>query len=1307
MPRLIATTADEMLAPSGTAASVMGQYDDLDADLPGKVVLASANMMPNPDLVDLNERGRLEGWDLDAPPSPDGWNVYIKQLTRIDAAGNHVRIGGSDSDNRPMLRQNETMLRWARHTYQQDSPLLTDKALPDLGKDGDTDLAPIQNAPRVGVANKAGGVGYPAQSAGALVCSYFGILGPHPHKSMRITNAAPAIPMPAIAQGQVIVFFLPDELPDSWTGVGFCVGPDANNMRIQARVDVRGRVLTQIIDRGPYRRDGAIVTELGTNRTFIADFEQLAAPRVWHDRSHFILKSEHYQFAYQLKTKQGWSAASLINFENVANDQNGECIRWIPPTAALQKPGVERWRPLFKARDDNWYTFVEAFANGYPLHKAATVHGTQVSHDKWKHSAKPKKVSEGRPEIDHSGTPGPADVMETPVAQGAESMKPGRYAVRVTTANGEEDMESRPSPRSLVVLRDAGLNGGGAASFATDQMIRVFRPPGQTIKNSRLVEVDKNDGSTELHWERPASTPEVTVNDGVLSVVSSTGTGTKVYRRSSIEPVNDQKYYSVRYRMDVNSITASTINLRLRFISAAADDVANPNFPNLAPTVLGTATLEDFTAVDDRHVKQTFGPAGGSAHFDMPAGTKYVQIEVTGTSASARAFNFAVSNVGLWWGRAFPRKIYDLVLADDTPAKDSWPVPDSEGSFHTIHYPPGPYCRVVTNPVSPALHRAYTQIENKNFEDGTTTANGWTASTPAGGAALGVQTLYAISGFFGMRADVTAASGAYSAFISKGFSSHSPSTTFGLEAQVRIKTRPSTGTVGLVGVTKTATLTDYMAYLQIDSAGALTMRYLNASSVMTTSSTLMNVQNGDDLRVDFAFTNLGTAGTTVTMRVKRNDRDPVTTGALTTLASSQVNQVLAGFFAGTTGATTRVLIDRVRMMTSAITESTAVPGNMVEYWAPEGNPAGNPDHLMTGIRYPVKPGVNYVDSVYMAHDGITTPAVGADMFMVTSYDADGNELFNHGYVITGISGKSHWDRYQMAYTAPAKGAVDPDGGTYDADAAYVEYTRNHVGDGLIWVMGFQHETGSFASTFINTNATSGTFSVVFKSTPQGGPKDGDVSFNSAVLRTRIAATQMYDVNGNPLTTTSWRMRAADTQARLATATYGAANALNAGPGHEYIEVEVTLTSTLNTLSPEVRAVFVDVQRDRPVVTQGDGRDFHGGIIAYDITPSSPRPTVVRQEMADGSVQLQNVGRFKPPEVLKLSMQAFTELGKRIAERNVSTSTPLFAVEYSGTRYLVMMMPEFTGSTESSPDGTAYFDYVADGLEADVLGSEDM
>lgn len=1287
MSRLIATTADEMLL--GTNSNVMGLYRGSDDEEPGQVVLGSTNMMPNPDLVDVNERGRLFGWDLSAPPDPDSWNVYMRKVQKyVSGSLQYIDKGP------PMLRQNESKLRWKEHTYEQSHKLLTDKSLPDLGKDEPTDLAPPLDVPRIKVVTSAGGGGYPAKSAGALRASYFGILGDHPLGSRRITPAAPSVAMPAIAQGQNIVFYLPDEIPDSWTGVGFCVGDDDNNMRIQKRVDIRGKVLTQVVDRGPYRRDGTKVYPTGTtnavNKTQMGSFNQLGKPKHWRDKSNRNLWAGQYPLAYQLKTKQGWTASSDIAYVHVDTEQKGEVIRWAPPDSALKKPGIIRWRPLFMSVDGKWRTFEDAKENGYGLSKSAAIH-IRATGELWRSSNDPVKV--GRSEKDSSGVAAPTDPMEPPIAQGREGMEPGKYAVRLTTANGKLDMESRPSPRATFTLTETSSGSG-----VTNQHVRIFRPPGQMIKNSRLVEVDPTNGTTELHWER-VTTSGVTVADSILTIAATTGS--TVYRRTDKEPIDPTKFYSLRWRVNFTAFSSGSLQMRLLFFQA----------DGTTPASTASITVEDMAGIQDKHIKYALGPANGSANYDIPSNAAFVQAEIA-SAAGTTSFTVALSNIGMYVGRSHPRKLWDLVLAEDTPGKDVWPIADLETNADVVqmHYPPGAFIRTVTAPVSPAKHRAYTLLDTLGFEtwNPPTTPANWAVPTVSTGTTFTVATDYALFGDYGAKLESTASSAAnFTAYTWANFLS-AGRTTFGLEAHLRVKALPSAGVVTLVGVTRAADNTSFLAYADLSSTGVLRLQFYNGTAMGTPITVSgVTVKAGDDLRIDFSFSNLKTAGTngTVAMRVKRNDNAPVTvTSSSNSWSAIDANRVVVGYFAptggtgGTAAATSKVLLDRVRVMSTAVTETTDVPGNMVEYWAPEKQPAGDEDHFMTGVRFPVKPSTTYVDSFYLAHDGITTPADGAKFFKVVSFDADGEMVQDHGYIAEGIKGKSHWDRYWMSYTTPAT-------------AAYVEYTRNHVGDGLIWAMGFQHEVGSTPTTFINTNATSGTFNVIFKTTLDNGPKKDDLTFNKAILRARVVATQIYDANDVALTSTKFRMRQADTLSGLASAPWGADNVVTATPAHHYVEMEVTLTVLAgggsSTISPEVRAVFLDVQRDRPVCLHQDGRDFQGGIIAYSLTPASPVPNVVRKEYADGSVGLENVGRGKPPERLKLSLQAHTAAGKRGAERTPATDTPHFVIETEDKRYQVAMLPEFTGNVEDEPDGRKYWDYVAEDVVADVMETEDL
>ncbi len=1273
MSRLLAVTADELL--SGTRANTMAAYYGSDDEVPGVVTLGSINGMPNPDLVDVNERGRVRGWKTKAPPSPDSWNVYMRRLTSINASGNHVVISGGA----PMLRQNESLLPSTDHTYQQDHPLLTNKSLPDISRDEPTDLAPPLEAPRVEVITTAGNVGYPA---GSLWCSYVGIVGDNPMGTPRITNCAPAVQVSGIAQGQVLLFYLPDEAPDSWTGVGFVAGSTSANMKLQKRVDIRGKVILTTTGR-MYRRSGPTITT-ASNRTTMGSLNQFGSPRHWRASSGRVLRVGNYELSYQLRTPQGWTASQQIASVSIGADREGEEIAWTPPDGAKKQKDIIAWRPQFKGNEGNWYTFADAAGEGYDLNKAARLHTRRTDKDRWNDTN--AAVKSDRQEVDRSGLAGPVDAMETPLAQGAQQMLPGKYAVRATNASEKLGMESRPTPRTVVTLRDAGLNAGGAATFVTDQSLRVYRPHPQRIKNARLLEVDPVTGTQDLHWERFSATGvSITTADGFITVAdTSLATTVQAYRRSSIEPVDPARTYTVRWRMNVTRWVSGVIRINLRFLDSAQ-------------ALISTVNLEDFSSVQNGHVKYTFGPENGAANYDMPANAAYVQVGITAASGTARNFDFSVSNIGLFVGRINPRKLYDLVLAEDTPGHDVWPVPEEEDA--TLHYPPGPYCRVVTSPTDPATKRVPSYLEQKGFEDGSLTSGTWTSVTTTG-VTNTVALTYALRGLYGMRSDALATTVAtWSGYIWKDYFLSTRS-TFGVETTYRLQKLVSGGNVSVLGVSRDANLTSYLAHAQVTSAGAVNLLYWNGTAMATLASTVV-AQQGDDLRIELVFSGLRTASGSVSMIVKRNHRPNVTTTAssLNWVAGNpggNVYRVLVGHQnGGTSSVTSRLIFDRIRITTSGMQETTTIPGNYVEYWAPEGQPAGDPEHFMTGARFPVSPSTTYVFSAYTGYDGITTPSDGAKLFRLVAKDTDGNSVGDLGWLATGLLGRDYWDRYYFSYTTPA-------------DAVYVEVERNHVGDGLIRAMGFQNEPGTTPTAFTNTNATSGTFNVILKVTPTSGPLDGNAGFTDSILRARAVATHQYDVNNVAITTVTQRMRGAGNTTTLASATWYTTQAAmtNAIGIPEYIEVETTLTTTDATKSPEVRAVFVDVKRAQPVLTREDGRDFHGGILVYQLTPASPIPNVIRKEYADGSVGRENVGRGRPPERLKLSLEALTETGKRQAERNPATDEPLFRVENNGTLYFVAMSPEFAGATELRPDGTDYWDYTAEGLEADVEKTED-
>lgn len=1306
MSRLIAAKADELL--SGVNSNVTGDYNTSDSEVPGRVILANPqNAITDPDLTDTGPHGRLRSWNQDAPPSPDSWNVYIRKVQRVPLtgpdAGNYVVI----DDPAPMLRQNESILRMKEHTYNQDHPLVTNKSLPDLHTDRDTDLAAPIDAPRVEAVLKAsgGGGGYPASLSGGKA-SYVGILGDHPMESSRITAAAPAVTLPTIAQGQNLLFYLPDEIPDSWTGIAFVVGSTISNMRIQKRVDIRGKVITQVIDRGPYRKDGRVVdTTNPVNRTQAGAYRQFFQPDIFLAHSGLNLDAGNYIVSYRLVTKQGITASQDVNSRIVNITQEGTALCWKPHKGAFQQEGVTGWIPQFKGLDNKWYT-LERAKGGYPRFSEARIWTTDTKN--WKGHNKP--VHMNLSEVDRSGVPNPKDPMEVPVAKGAENITPGKYAVRVTNANQKEDMESAPSPRTVVSLPDAG---GGSPSGVTDHMIRVFRPHPQTIRNSRLMEVDPATGNPNLHWDTFSSAgATITDGDGFIQFAESDAAGTNFspIRRTAAEPVDPTRFYTLRWRMSVTRYGAGTIQVAVRFLDSSK-------------TQISQVVMEAYTATGDNTERRTLGPNGGMGQIDFPTNAAYIQIVLIGLAN--RNYDFTMSNIGAFVGRSSPKKVYDLVLSQNTPHKDVWPVPDealdTPATAQTpnlttsrLPYPAGPYTRTIAAPTDPANHRAPSYLEQKGFEDGSATSGGWTVATTTGGTfTAGTGNTWALRGLGGALSNVTASSVVnYNAAIWSNYL-NAGRNTFGVEVSFRIKALPSSGSATILGVTKAADLVTYLARLQITSAGLLQYRYFDGTSEVAAASTGYTLQAGDDVRLELQFGGLRTNSGTLKINVKRNDRPATQAVSLASIqwltGAQNVNRVIVGWQNGSTAtATARALVDRIRITDNGVTETTPIPGNLQQYWAPEGQPAHSPDHMITGLRWPVKPAQARVFSFYGRYQGITTPSAGASLFRLVSHDKDGNPIKDHGWGASGWLGRDHWDRYYNAYTTPSVAAGDT------ADAAYVECTRNDIGDGFIEVMGFQDQLGTTPTAFDRTITSPGSLQVVFDTTLSGGPLGGDTSWTKQFLRARAVTT---DAPSPATTTFTLTARAGNTLVvsggtyTLSGGTFVTASNANIqamATTNRYVELKLDITtSNTSADSPEVMALFLDVVRTQPFLLMENGSDFNGGILVYALTPASPRPNVIRKEYADGEVGLEYVGRGNPAKVLKLSCAAYTDRGKEQAEKNAATDEPLFQVETATKRYTIGMVPEFTGSVELSPDGTYYWEYTAEGIEADVMHEDSL
>jgi hypothetical protein len=1220
LPRLIARTGPELL--SGAHSNVMATFD-------GRVVLASRNMLPNPDLRDFDNRGNPEEWTLRAPPRPDGWNVYVRRATRITSSGAHEPL----RDTR-LMKQNLAKLRMGASFYTLDEPLVNGGVVPD--RDKQAKMAPPEDAPRVKVVAKPGLVGY---CAGTYPLSYAWVLGGNPEHSPRMTKPAPVV-FVTVSQGQKIEVFV-SQPPEGVTGLALLMGPaggDGTVLFVQRVEDVRGAARSSYILGGPFKRERK---HSGRNDTKMGSNQQHPPPRRWFgDADGTLARSGHMEtrLSYKLRTRQGVTASQqMTDWIIIDEKREGEALFWEPPASAV-KSGITGWQPEFLANDGNWYTIVfPGRADGFiPVGVRARIFSNNSGADAWPGPGRLAQVE--RTTADESGMEDPDSAMDAPVAFGAAELPPGRYRARTTFE--ADDEESGASLATDFVLRDAGLAAGGAATGVTDQMARIYRPEVQKISNERFTDKDPSD--EDIDWQKPAVTG-VTIRtlDNLLEIEDRSNAATNAdVTLTDPFPLNTARKYTLRFKANLVDWSGGRIEARWRFLDAASALIPNT-----------TVVLLRRYATGRRDVEVTFGPTDSNADVWYPANTAQAQLvfRCVGATGDARNFLFRAWGFGLWYGPAASRKRWSVGWGLGATGEEPRRAPAEEKAEDP--YPAGAFCRVVENPNDPARHHNPNILGKQGFE-GTISAP-WSLISANGGTAV-VEAAAAIRGEMGLRCektDGTATNGsAYAAYDLSG------RTKGAVRSVHRVRTR-GTGNCPLVGFSKSG---EVIAEGFGTLAGKVTCR----------------VVRGRNRLPDVVLSSLDWSGFTLT-------------------------EGWAGVRAAASGANFRYDVDDVWVSQDGEGDTDPIPGNYVEYWAPDGTPYDS-SNFATGLKWPAGENEARVFSCYAGCQGADK---AASLFKLAAKDERGNTLREYAYVVPSLKGYDYWDRYHLAYTTPA-GAV------------YVEVVRNNVADGLIRAMGFQDEIdpGDGQPTrYTNENAASGAVPITFDTGIPGGNPMPALATAFDWPRGRAIVNHQTNEAGQVVTSHTVRWKAADTEAALDTATYrNSVSAVLANEGmRRYARAEVTLSTTDLTRSPELYGVFLDVRRALPVLLDEDGMEFPGGVFVAGMPLALPDPLDAEKEYADGGYGYEELDRAEPARTMSgISLVAFRDSaadavrGRR--ERIVEGHGKRYRITITGER------PRFTPNRNGrSPmphdlaDHDGYWELLAEGVSARIEREEDL
>ena len=1080
-------------------------------------------------------------------------------------------------------------------------------------------------------------------------------------------------------------------------------------MFVQKVVDVRQGVPTTTTLYGPFHSD-VRVTVASPNKTqvsVVASGDKAA----WRLGNHFgNLMPMNTRLAYAYRTDQGVSPVlgqtNLIQFDRAdadiqANEPGtakkdakkptrprwavkGKALFWRPKNAP---PGAREWIPYFLGSDGQWYTLPNKDGGeGWPLNTPASIvsNDPQAPHS-WDYGRLPQSAQDspnsGNP--DASGIDAPTSALDPPDVTGPVSCPPGNYGFRTTFS--VDDEESAPSDGTVVTLRDAGLAAGGAATGTTDQIAYVLRPSVQKIANARYVSKDAS-GELDLDWTTP-SLPGVTVTtgDGVLVVDdTSNATTADAVKLSDPFPINPLRYYTLRMKLNMTRYGGGTFDVVVQFLNSSNAIIGN------------SPVIERISSLDSFAMERTLGPSSTPAQVNVPATATQMQIIFRGVGTTTpRNFRVGVSHIGMVYGRAHHRKRWPLNLGLGARGSEKRRTPTED---ETLPYPNGAYCHVVENPDDGARFINPTDLLFEGFESGANPPAGWTrvlsgSTTLSANVSGGV----AISGDYGARvgdnAGGTGLSQAYwrnASFLGR--------TSLGASVYTHEVTLPSAN-ASVVRITRDGTDANNLAEVRVTSGGLINLLTRNGTSDVVTTA-YVGVLSGYSIRYELVCLGAGTANGRAILNLWINGRRmPSTTVQSLNWTGLQVGNLLVGGIDVAAGCVLLRYLDRIRVTADGVNDTDPIPGNYAEYWAGEGQPYLQDAFVKSGA-VPVDPDTDYTFSAYLGVQGVQR---AASLFRTVFRDTKGQVVKNNGYLTTNMKGHIPWDRYSLTLHSPP-------------NAAYFEIAGSLVGDGLIRAMGIQLEGGNTLTQFTNTNAAAG-YATVRMDTKTPGTEDFSdaLSWIDEWIASRIIANQEEDANGNPLTATTLQLRASDTYPVPSSTPWqpDLASLLSAGAGR-YVELRANLSTTNLTLSPELRGMFLELEREESILLKQDGSEFYGGAQALNFPVPVPGDTLVYTTYADGSVGKEDYYRGRPPDTASgWTIQCFRKQAvDDIMRRRAAGES--FQVEAWGQRYHldIVSAPKFpinakehSEAEDDSDDGFWLFSATVD--SANVIRQVDI
>lgn len=1149
------------------------------------VTLAGRNMIADPLFEDFDMGGRLKNWTLGAPDRPDGYHVYMRQLTRLQAGG-YVNL-----HNTTLQRQNTYKYPFGKNHHLQDTPLIEGPGIPDANKRAR--IPGPDRAPRVVVEERDTVVGL---RAGRYRISYIWILGSPAH-SRRYTNPAPAV-TEDVAQGRWLRVFLEElAVPEGVSGLAIVMSYNGGLWRIQERINVRNSVPAyKNVTEFRQTRD-----PIGANRTYVGSIGDYPGPRVWypHVSKGRVLRGGTYRLSYRLVTSSasegesaGESASQQITeVRRLMPKAKGRGLSFAPPKHVLAKEGVIGWYPEIQGSDGQWYVLKRGGARPWMgINGRATVYhlpGSNAENRLWGWATAEQSA---RKLEDTSGIPGPDSALSTPGELGLERLPPGNYSARTTFAIGDE--ESAPSPPQTFTLRDAG---GGVS----DQVIRVYSPVEQSIPNDRYA--DKRPDGLDLDWETPP-VPDVLVEsgDGVLRVTdTSLSTNDATVRISGRFPLEQ---------------TVSVLKMRIKHFGDFYEGgswAALLTFHDEDGEQTGVATrvLSQFQSAQDFVLRKTIGPHGTNAQIKMPpeATQAYIalrhyghRLTEEGTTPSQRWLQYEIRDVGLFRGSA-PNKRYpvDFGLYSDGDIPDRL-SPDIERP--ELPYPPGAYCRVVEHPIDPADTPSTEIISVFGFEGGPgQTKTGWWHN--------------------GTITEEAALRGRYGLHCARG-----ERTSYDTPATDRLAARTIFVPIGLGpdGVATMATIngTDGpLAQMLLRPNGSLNLWVKDGASTKS-SNALLGVQPHSEVQVEIVASGANsTSGRARAIVILDGVRYPDVTFENLDWSGQWIESSDSGPISAPAGF--EAYVDHVFITEDGITDTDPLPGNFCEFWSPPSTPYSR-DNFMRGYKQPITEG-QYTVSAHLGSQNITKEA---ELLPTVVLDEQGNVLQDNG-PLASLVGDNDWERHHLTFDAPE-------------GAAYIEFIGGLVADGLIRAQAPQLEEGSL-SNFEWRYPSEGYFlSTLDTALPGGNPRPELESARSFEALDAVTTNEES-------TSVTLSIRAGDTLDEMDDAIWrdSLADLLAHEGVKRFVQVHCLLSTLDLQQSPGVRSLFLDCKRSYPMLLRADGSEFLSACEAPMYSAPQPLRNLVTREYADGRTGVEDIGRSDPmPKLEGLALRCYRESAAR-------------------------------------------------------------